>query len=125
MNTTGNSNRDLCERYAPLDRLIIEILRHLLPPQADNEQAAEFLRTVVGQNDETLEWAAVRPDNLVDEDQVSEYEVFSSPTRSPIFDAGITSRIDVADFMARLIVEDDVWGAWKGRMPVVYNKGAA
>ena len=88
----------------------------------DNEQAADYLRTRIGQNDGTIEWAAVRPDNLIDEDQVTEYEVYASPIRSAIFDAGSTSRINVAHFMADLITDEDIWNAWKGQMPVIYNK---
>ncbi len=64
----------------------------------------------------------VRPDSLTDEDTVTEYEVHSSPTRSAILDAGVTSRINVGSFMADLITDDDTWNKWKGQMPVVYNK---
>jgi hypothetical protein len=32
------------------------------------------------------------------------------------------SRINVAHFMARLAVEDELWQEWKGQMPVIYNK---
>ena len=48
MNTTGNSNRDIPERPPLSQRLVISILRLLLPPHVDNEQAADFLRTGVG-----------------------------------------------------------------------------
>ena len=56
-----------------------------------------------------------------DDPEVSDYRVFPSPVRDPVFDAGKTSRINVADFMARLITDDGLWTAWKGQMPVVYN----
>ena len=94
----------------------------LLPPHVDNEKAADYLRTEVGQNDGVIEWVAVRPDNLIDEGEVSEYEVHSSPIRSAIFDAGTTSRINVGSFMADLITDHDTWNKWKGQMPVIYNK---
>jgi hypothetical protein len=123
MNTVGNSNRDLDEPISFGQRLVIGLLRLLLPPQVDNEQAADYLRTQIGQVDRMIEWAAVRPDSLIDRDEVTEYEVYPSPTRSAIFDPGSTSRINVAHFMARLITEDDTWAEWKGQMPVVYNKG--
>ena len=64
----------------------------------------------------------VRPDKLVNEDQVSEYEVHPSPIRSAIFDAGETSRINVGHLMAELITNDETWKDWKGQMPVIYNK---
>jgi nucleoside-diphosphate-sugar epimerase len=123
MNTAGNSNRDLHEPISFGQRCVIGLLRLLLPPHLDNERAADYLRTRIGQNDRAIEWATVRPDNLIDEDEVTEYEVHPSPTRSAIFDAGSTSRINVAYFMARLITEDDIWNQWKGQMPVIYNKG--
>jgi hypothetical protein len=87
----------------------------------DNEKAADFLRTEIGQNDGVIEWAAVRPDGLIDESEVSEYDVHSSPTRSALFDAGTTSRINVGHFMSDLITDHDTWIKWKGQMPVIYN----
>jgi hypothetical protein len=66
--------------------------------------------------------AAVRPDTLINEDEVTEYEVHPSPTRSAIFDAGKTSRINVGHFMAELITDDELWNRWKGQMPVIYIK---
>ena len=122
MNTTGNSNRDLPESISLGQRFVIGLVRLLLPPHVDNERAADYLRTRIGQDDGAIEWAAVRPDNLINEDEVTEYEVHPSPTRSAIFDAGSTSRINVAHFMARLITEADIWTQWKGQMPVIYNK---
>jgi len=122
MNTAGNSNRDLQEPVSLGQRCVIWLLRLLLPPHVDNEKAADYLRTRIGHNDGAIEWVAVRPDNLINEDEVTGYEIHPSPTRSAIFDAGSTSRINVAHFMARLITEDDLWSRWKGQMPVIYNK---
>ncbi len=122
MNTTGNRNGDLPEPISLGQKAVIGLLRLLLPPHADNEQAADYLRTAVGQHDPAIEWAAVRPDNLVDQEAVTGYDVHPSPIRSAIFDAGKTSRVNVGDFMARLITEDDTWSQWRGRMPVIYNR---
>ncbi|PKK82290.1 MAG: NAD-dependent epimerase [candidate division Zixibacteria bacterium HGW-Zixibacteria-1] len=122
MNTTGSSNRDLREPRSIGDRLVIGLIRRLLPPFVDNERAADYLRSQVGQNNEAIEWVTVRPDSLINEDKVTPYEVVASPTRNPIFDSGKTSRINVAHFMADLIMDDDVWKQWKGQMPVLYNK---
>ncbi len=124
MNTAGNSNRDLLEPILFGQRCVIGLLR-LLPPHVDNEKAADYLWTKIGQNDGAIEWAAVRPDNLIDKVQVTEYEVHSSPIRSAIFDAGLTSRINVGHFMAELITDDDTWNKWKGQMPVIYNKSSS
>ena len=68
MNTAGNSNRDLDERVSFGQGCVIGLLRLLLPPHVDNENAADYLRTGVGQNDPSIEWVAVRPDTLIDED---------------------------------------------------------
>jgi hypothetical protein len=122
MNTAGNSNRDLDEPISFGERCLIGLIRLLLPPHSDNEMAADHLRTHVGQTDKEIEWVAVRRDTLVNEDLVSDYEVHPSPTRSAIFNAGRTSRINVAHFMAELVTDDDAWNRWKGRMPVIYNK---
>ena len=83
--------------------------------------AADYLRIQIGQNDGKIEWSAVRPDNLIDEHAVTEYEIHPSPIRSAIFDTGITSRINVAHFMTELITNEDVWNTWQGQMPVIYN----
>ncbi len=123
MNTAGNSNRDLDEPISFTQKSVIGLLRLLLPPHVDNEQAADYLRSQVGQNNKQIEWVVVRPDNLLDEDTVTPYDVYSSPIRSAIFDPGQTSRINVGHFMADLITEDGIWQQWQGQMPVIYNKG--
>ena len=64
----------------------------------------------------------VRPDSLIDEIIVTDYEVFPSPTRSAIFNSGTTSRINVGHFMMDLVLDRDTWQRWKGKMPVIYNK---
>ena len=121
MNTTGNSNRDIPEKPPLSQRIVIAILRALLPPHVDNENAADFLRTQIGQNDKVIEWVAVRPDALTDEQEVTEYNVYTSPIRNAIFDSGATSRINVGNFMVELILNESTWLKWKGHMPVVYN----
>jgi len=122
MNTTGNRNRDLNEPISFGEKLLMGLIRLLLPPQPDNEQAAEYLRTNIGHNDATIEWTAVRPSSLIDEEQTSEFEIFPSPVRS-ILDDGQISRINVGHFMADLITNNELWNSWKGQMPVVYNEG--
>ena len=122
MNTTGNSNRDIPEKPPLSQRCVISILRLLLPPHLDNENAADFLRLRIGQTHQCIEWLAVRPDSLTDEASVSNYDVHASPTRNAIFDSAPTSRINVADFMKSLLLHDDLWHQWKGEMPVIYNR---
>lgn len=121
MNTTGNQNRDLEEPISFAQQCVIALLRLLLPPHVDNEQAADYLRTQL-KDDSDIEWVAVRPDGLLDELEVSDYEIHPSPIRSAIFDAGQVSRINVAHFMSELISDNELWQQWKGRMPVIYSK---
>lgn len=122
MNTVGNRNRDRNEPISLAQQCVIGLIRLLLPPHADNEQAADYLRTKIGHNDRMIEWVAVRPDSLLDEGTVTAYEVHPSPIRSAIFDPGKTSRINVAHLMAELITDDETWQQWKGQMPVIYNR---
>ena len=121
MNTAGNSNRDLNEAIPLGQRLIIGLLRLLLPPHTDNENAADHLRVNIGQNNQSIEWVVVRPDSLINESSVSPYKLFPSPVRSALFNPGKTSRINVGHFMAQLITDNGLWHEWKGQMPVIYN----
>lgn len=122
MNTTGNSNRDIPEKVSFAQACVIWLLRLLLPPHLDNEMAADYLRTEVGQDGDAIEWVAVRPDALIDTGEVTGYDVHPSPIRSAIFDSGSTSRINVGHFMSTLIVDDELWNRWCGQMPVIYNR---
>jgi nucleoside-diphosphate-sugar epimerase len=121
MNTVGNSNRDLDEQISFGQKIVIGLLRLLLPPHPDNEKAADYLRVKIGQKNPYIEWVAVRPDSLINEENVTEYTLHISPTSSAIFNPGKTSRINVGNFMARLITDDNIWNNWKGQMPVIYN----
>jgi len=122
MNTAGNSNRDLAEPVSSTQRVVVGLIRILVPPHGDNEQAADYLRVEVGQDHPLIDWVAVRPDSLIDEEEVTEYELHPRPTRSAIFNPGKTSRINVAHFMTNLISDEAEWNRWKGQMPVIYNK---
>jgi NAD(P)-dependent dehydrogenase (short-subunit alcohol dehydrogenase family) len=122
MNTAGNANRDLAERRSAAEKVALALIRRLVPPHADNEEASDVLRTGIGPR-EAVEWAVVRPDTLVDTAGAGGWVAHDSPTRSPLFDAGRTSRLNVARFMADLMTEDAAWHRWKGRMPVVYDEG--
>lgn len=121
MNTTGNRNSDLNEPISVGERIVIGLLRLLVPPHPDNEKAADHLRVKIGQNNPFIEWVVVRPDTLINEESVSEYSLHTSPTRSALFNPGKTSRINVANLMSRLITDEKLWNIWKGQMPVIYN----
>jgi len=120
MNTVGNRNKDLKERRSIPHHLVLGLMRLALPPVRDNEESAEYLRVNYPEG-KSVEWSAVRPDSLIDEDTVSAYTLHPSPLSDPLFNPGKTSRINVAHFMAELLTGDAVWLEWKGRMPVIYN----
>ena len=125
MNTIANSNRDIQEHNSIGHRMVIGLLRLLLPPHVDNENAADYLRTKIDQNNDKIEWVAVRPSGLIDVNEVTEYDAYSSPLGSAIFDSGKISRINVGHFMADIITDSKIWNKWKGQMPVIYNKDAS
>jgi hypothetical protein len=124
MNTAGNSNRDnpKAESISCCQSCVLCLLRCCLPPHVDNEQASDYLRVQIGQQHDCIEWACVRPDDLLNEHAVTPFTLHAAPTRSAIFNSGKTSRINVAAFMADLALDtQDAWKTWRGRMPVIYN----
>jgi hypothetical protein len=68
-----------------------------------------------------VEWVAVRPDSLVNDDEESPYEIFDSPIKNILKNSGETSRINVSHFMAELANDDVIWYKWKYKTPVLYN----
>lgn len=122
MSTTGYSNIAAGEKNSLGEGIVLSILKLLLPPHRDNVKAANYLQDEIGKEDAKIEWVAVRPDTLVNEDNESAYEVHKSPLRSPVFNAGKTSRINVSHFMVELLTNDSLWREWQFKMPVLYNK---
>lgn len=121
MSTTACINKLQNEKFKKHENLVMKIMRFLLPPQRDNELALGYLIDSISISNKHIEWIAVRPDALINEVEVSEYTVHPSPIRSPIFDAGKTSRINAAYFMVSLLKDEELWGKWKYKTPVIYN----
>ncbi|NPD46643.1 MULTISPECIES: NAD(P)-binding oxidoreductase [unclassified Lentimicrobium] len=124
MNTTACINKSQNEKFKITENIVMKMMRFLLPPQRDNDLALRHLIETVGISNQLIEWIAVRPDTLINEAEVSEYTIHPSPVRSPIFDAGKTSRINVANFMVSLLKDEDLWEKWKYKTPVIYNREA-
>ena len=122
MNTAGNHNSGIDNPLMLKEQVVFSLIRLLIPPHNDNEKAAKYLKLEIGKNDESIKWVVVRPDSLIDDSEVSEYKVHSSPIRSTIFNAGKTSRVNVAHFMAELMTNSNAWRKWEGQMPVIYNQ---
>jgi len=53
-------------RRGRLERLILALIRALVPPAWDNQKAAVFLSVGLGAADPFLRWSVPRPDTLVD-----------------------------------------------------------
>lgn len=122
MSTVAYTNVSIGEKISPGEIIVLALVNLLLPPYRDNVMAANFLINRVGNIDEIVEWVAVRPDSLVNDDEERPYEIYDSPVRSPIFNAGKVSRINVSHFMAELANDDKIWDEWKYKTPVLYNK---
>ena len=69
---------DLDEPISFVQRRVVGLIRLLLPPHVDNEQAADHLHTSGSVSDKSVEWVVVRPDTLIDEARGSEYVVCPS-----------------------------------------------
>ncbi len=121
MNTAGYRNKDVNEQISTMQKIVMGFIRTVLPPHLDNEMAADFLRVITGQLRNKIQWVIVRPDDLVNEDTVSLYDVHNSPVTT-LFSPRKVSRINVAYFMASLITDNYLWEEWKGKMPVIYNR---
>lgn len=121
MSTTGYTNNLSGEKNSVGEKIIHSLLKLLLPPHLDNIKAANYLVKSIGKEDDHIGWVAVRPDSLVNHDEESPYDVCDSPVRSPIFNAGQTSRINVSHFIAELATDDETWENWKCKTPVIYN----
>jgi len=121
MSTTAYTNKKNGEKNTYGEKLIFGLLKAILPPHADNVAAGDFLLYKV-KNSTNLEWVAVRPDSLIDEPTISEYFIIDNKMRSPIFNPGKTSRINVAHFMSELLTNESLWKEWVYKTPVIYNK---
>lgn len=120
MNSDGVSNPDgKTDSIRPLlERSVLAALRYLVPPVADNEAAALYLH-----EHHELAWSVVRPTTLTNADTVTEYEA-SEQQQGSLFGSETVTRVNVAAFIVQLVLEEGVWGTYKHKMPVVYDKKA-
>ncbi|MDO8847677.1 MAG: SDR family oxidoreductase [Coriobacteriia bacterium] len=113
----------LDERRGAAGRAFMGILRALVPPAKDNQDAADFLIEHVDTESPFVQWVAVRPDTLVEGD-VSEYALHESIVSS-LAKPDDTNMANVAHFMCELVTEPAVWHAWQGKLPVIVNAARA
>lgn len=122
MSTTAYTNTRDSEKNSWGESIVLSILQLILPPHRDNVNAANYLQKEIGTENPRIEWIAVRPDTLINESEIEVYETHQSPVRSPVFDAGKVSRINVGQFMADLLTNEQLWQKWQYQMPVIYNQ---
>ncbi|GAB3478229.1 NAD(P)-binding oxidoreductase [Marinomonas epiphytica] len=121
MSTTGYQNHEKGEKVSLAHKLVLGLIRLLIPPHSDNEQAAQYLQHIVAYSDMPIEWVCVRPDSLTLTPLPTEYEIHSSPVCDPIFNSRPSSRYNVAHFMVALLTKQTLWEEWKNELPVIYD----
>lgn len=109
-------------RRGSFEKAVVWMLRGLVPPARDNQRAADFLFGTVGRADPHVQWAAVRPDSLLEGD-VTPYALHETVVSS-LFRPDKTNMANVAHFMCELATDLEVWAAWQGKLPVIVNASA-
>lgn len=99
------------------------MLRGVIPPAKDNQQAANFLHDSIGTGNSFVQWVAVRPDTLLEGD-VSQYALHEGLVSSLFAPASI-NMANVAHFMCELATNPTTWDEWKGKLPVIINAGTS
>lgn len=121
MSTTAYTHKKIGEKNTLGEKIVLSLLKLLLPPHQDNMKAANYFVNHIGNDTPKIKWVLVRPDSLIDINEVSSYVLETSPNRSPVFNSGKTSRINVADVMVNLITDEQLWNIWEFKAPVIYN----
>lgn len=110
---------DLDARRGAAERAFMALLRALVPPARDNQDAADFLLQSVGTDSPFVRWVIVRPDTLRD-GEVSDYALHEGLVSS-LARPDDTNRSNVAHFICELVTDPKACDAWQGRMPVIVN----
>lgn len=116
--SVNHPNR-LDTRRGVTERAVVGVLRWLVPPARDNQDAADFLCGEIGQADPFVRWVAVRPDTLLDGD-VSEYALHEGLVSS-LVRPDSTNMANVAHFMCDLVGDASLFDRWAGKTPVIVN----
>lgn len=106
-------------RRGKFEKVVMWMLRGLVPPARDNQEAADLLWRTIGTDNRRVQWVAVRPDALLEGD-VSEYVLHDGLVNS-LFAPASTNMANVAHFMCELVTNQQAWDDWKGKLPVIVN----
>jgi len=121
MGSDGVSNPSGTDDQRSLtERFVISLLRALVPPHPDNEQAALYLHKNIGQTIPNLEWTVVRPTDLVD-GTVGKYVLYDKPQGSLFGSGNVATRANVAQCMVDLLLADRLWKEQVYQMPVIHD----
>jgi putative NADH-flavin reductase len=120
MSTTAYTNINIGEVDTFGEKIVFSLLKVLLPPHRDNMLAADYLVRKLSVKAD-IDWIAVRPDSLFNEENVSKYEIHNKKIRSAVFNPGKTSRINVSHFIVELVTNVKLWKEWKHKTPVIYS----
>lgn len=121
VSTTGVDSPDGSDRpQGVLESWILSALEAFLPPVSDNVENAKFLAKQRQRQQGSIEFAAVRPDDLVD-GPASAYVTYRDRPMG-LFDARVATRANVGAFMAELATDEDAWKRWRNSYPVVIDK---
>lgn len=110
-------------RRGMLEKALVWVLRGMIPPAKDNQRSANFLYDNIGMSNPFVQWAAVRPDTLLEGD-VSEYTLHEGLVSS-LFAPDSTNMANVAHFMCELVTNSKTWDEWNGKLPVIINATAS
>lgn len=120
MSSNGVMNPNGLDDVRPLsERLLLCLIRALIPPHRDNEAAAAFVYETIKHDNKNVNFVAVRPDDLID-GNVSQYNLFDKPQKG-LFGGGTATRANVAHFMCDLIIKPEMWAKWNNKFPVIMN----
>jgi hypothetical protein len=114
-----NRPEGLDTRRGSFEKAFLGIIRALVPPTKDNQQAADFLHDRIGTANPFVQWTVVRSDELREGD-VSEYTLHEGLVSS-LFKPDSTNMANVAHFMCELAVNPKPWKDWQGNLPVIIN----
>jgi hypothetical protein len=101
------------------EKALIWLIRQLIPPSQDNQQATNFLHREIGKADPFVEWVTVRPDTLL-EGGITRYTLHEELVNS-LFAPGHTNMANIAHFMSELVTDPKAWAQWKGKLSVIVN----
>jgi hypothetical protein len=106
-------------RRGIFEKMLLWLLRCVIPPANDNQRSADFLYHNMGINNSFVQWVVIRPDTLLEGD-VSEYKLHEAIVSS-LFTPDSSNMANVAHFMCELVTNSKTWNEWIGKMPVIIN----